>query len=162
MHAVECIFLLEALQLQAPACLETANVSDSSHDTGCATIHHLHHLKWLLCSGYREACDFARQRLESAAQSHAGSEAGLRKAVLNIAKTTLSSKILTHDKEHFANLAVDAVQRLKGSTNLDSIHIIKKTGGTLRVCPCDNEDVSTSFVQLVLMQPCQHALQLCL
>lgn len=33
---------------------------------------------------------------------------------MNIAKTTLSSKILTGDKEHFANLAVDAIMRLKG------------------------------------------------
>jgi chaperonin GroEL (HSP60 family) len=52
---------------------------------------------------------------------------------LNIARTTLSSKILTHDKDHFAELAVDAVMRLKGSTNLESINIIKKPGGTLRV-----------------------------
>ena len=75
----------------------------------------------------------ARQTLEAAAHSHAGSDESLKTALLNIAKTTLSSKILTHDKEHFANLAVDAVRRLKGSTNLDSIHIIKKAGGTLRV-----------------------------
>ena len=53
--------------------------------------------------------------------------------LLNIARTTLSSKILTHDKDHFARLAVDAVMRLKGSTNLESIHVIKKPGGTLRV-----------------------------
>ncbi len=33
--------------------------------------------------------------------------------LMNIAKTTLSSKILTVDKEHFSNLAVDAVMRLK-------------------------------------------------
>lgn len=46
-----------------------------------------------------------------------------------------SSKILTQDKEHFARLAVDAVLRLKGSSNLESIHIIKKTGGTLKVMP---------------------------
>lgn len=45
----------------------------------------------------------------------------------------LSSKILTQDKEHFAELAVDAVLRLKGSSNLESIHIIKKAGGTLKV-----------------------------
>ncbi len=52
---------------------------------------------------------------------------------MNIARTTLSSKILTLDKDHFAELAVDAVLRLKGSTNLESINIIKKPGGTLRV-----------------------------
>lgn len=35
------------------------------------------------------------------------------------------------DKDHFATLAVDAVMRLKGSTNLEMIQIVKKTGGTL-------------------------------
>lgn len=52
--------------------------------------------------------------------------------LLNIARTTLSSKIVTLEKDHFANMVVDAVLRLKGSTNLDSIHIIKKLGGSLR------------------------------
>jgi hypothetical protein len=36
-----------------------------------------------------------------------------RSDLCNIAMTTLSSKILSQDKEHFANLAVDAVLRLK-------------------------------------------------
>ncbi|KAI8550001.1 hypothetical protein RHMOL_Rhmol06G0069700 [Rhododendron molle] len=51
--------------------------------------------------------------------------------LMKIAMTTLSSKILSQDKEHFAKLAVDAVMRLKGSTNLESIQIIKKPGGSL-------------------------------
>lgn len=33
--------------------------------------------------------------------------------LMNIAMTTLSSKILSQDKGHFATLAVDAVMRLK-------------------------------------------------
>jgi len=45
--------------------------------------------------------------------------------------TTLSSKLLKHDKERFARLAVDAVLRLGGSGDLDLIKIIKKAGGTL-------------------------------
>lgn len=49
----------------------------------------------------------------------------------NIAMTTLSSKLLKSEREQFANLAVDSVLRLKGSTNLDYIKIIKKPGGTL-------------------------------
>jgi len=52
--------------------------------------------------------------------------------LLHVAKTTLSSKILTIEKEHFARLCVDAVQRLHGGANLEMINIIKKTGGTLR------------------------------
>lgn len=51
--------------------------------------------------------------------------------LLNISRTTLSSKLLTHHKDHFARLAVDAVMRLKGSGNLEAIHIIKKLGGSL-------------------------------
>ena len=37
---------------------------------------------------------------------------------MNIAMTTLSSKILSQDKEHFAKLAVDAVMRLKVKCDL--------------------------------------------
>jgi T-complex protein 1 subunit beta len=36
-----------------------------------------------------------------------------RSDLFNIARTTLSSKVLAQDKEYFANLAVDAVLRLK-------------------------------------------------
>lgn len=57
--------------------------------------------------------------------------AKFRLDLLNIAKTTLSSKILSQDKEQFATLAVDAILRLKGSTNLNNIQIIKKVGGKL-------------------------------
>lgn len=50
---------------------------------------------------------------------------------MNIARTTLSSKILSQHKEFFAKISVDAVLRLKGSGNLQAIQIIKKQGGTL-------------------------------
>lgn len=36
-----------------------------------------------------------------------------RQDLMNIARTTLSSKVLSQDKDYFANLAVDAVLRLK-------------------------------------------------
>ena len=51
---------------------------------------------------------------------------------MNIARTTLSSKLLTHHKDHFAQLAVDAVLRLRGSGNLEAIKIIKKLGGGMK------------------------------
>lgn len=51
--------------------------------------------------------------------------------LMNIARTTLSSKLLTHHKDHFARLAVEAVMRLKGSGNLEAIHVIKKLGGSM-------------------------------
>ncbi len=86
----------------------------------------------VIIAGYREAAEAARQRLEQIASDNAADPVAFRQDLINIAKTTLSSKILTSDKEHFAELAVDAVLRLKGSTNLDAIQIIKKPGGTIR------------------------------
>ena len=58
--------------------------------------------------------------------------AKFKEDLLNIAKTTISSKILTQYKQMFAELAVNAVLRLKGSGNLDAIQIIKKLGGGLQ------------------------------
>ena len=40
-------------------------------------------------------------------------EIKFREDLMNIARTTLSSKILVHHRDHFASLAVDAVLRLK-------------------------------------------------
>ena len=54
-----------------------------------------------------------------------------REDLMNIARTTLSSKILSQHKDLFSKIAVDAVVRLKGSGNLQAIQIIKKQGGTL-------------------------------
>jgi len=50
---------------------------------------------------------------------------------MNIAKTTLSSKLLTQQKETFAKMAVDAVLRLQGNDDLALIKIIKKQGNSL-------------------------------
>ncbi len=81
--------------------------------------------------------------------------------LLNIARTTLSSKILTHDKDHFAELAVDAVLRLKGSTNLESINIIKKPGGTLRVSERHSEAPFTYLAEVLRAAVCSWSIQLC-
>jgi T-complex protein 1 subunit beta len=54
-----------------------------------------------------------------------------REDLLNIARTTLSSKVLACEKDHFATIAVDAVLRLKGHKDLDHIQRIKKVGGRL-------------------------------
>ncbi|CAK94757.1 unnamed protein product (macronuclear) [Paramecium tetraurelia] len=52
--------------------------------------------------------------------------------LIKIARTTLSSKLITTDRDYFADLCVKAVLRLKGSSNLDYIQIIKLPGGTIR------------------------------
>ncbi|KAE8212364.1 hypothetical protein CF327_g3971 [Tilletia walkeri] len=84
-----------------------------------------------IVEGYRIASTAALKALDAAAQDHSSDTALFRKDLLNIARTTLSSKVLSEDKDYFANLAVDAVLRLKGSTNLENIQIIKKLGGKL-------------------------------
>jgi len=85
-----------------------------------------------IIAGWRKACDAARQALEAATYDNAANEDAFRNDLLNIARTTLSSKLLTHFKDHFAKLAVDAVLRLKKqNSDLESIQIIKKLGGRL-------------------------------
>ena len=81
--------------------------------------------------GFRIASEAALRALVSAAQDHSADKDAFRNDLLNIARTTLSSKVLSQDKDYFANLAVDAVLRLNGSTNLENIQIIKKLGGKL-------------------------------
>ena len=81
---------------------------------------------------FREACTVAKAALEAEAIDNAGNDEVFRADLLNIARTTLSSKILTHDKDHFAKLAVEAVMRLKGSGNLEMIQLIQKAGGSLK------------------------------
>lgn len=85
-----------------------------------------------IISGWRKACDAARQALESAAIDNSKDAAKFREDLLNIARTTLSSKLLTQHRDHFAELAVNAILRLKGSGNLEAIQLIKKLGGGLR------------------------------
>ncbi|KAL2920818.1 T-complex protein 1 subunit beta [Bienertia sinuspersici] len=85
-----------------------------------------------IISGYRMATECAHNALLKKVVDNKLDSDKFRSDLMNIAMTTLSSKILSQDKEHFANMAVDAVMRLKGSTNLEAIQIIKKPGGSLR------------------------------
>ncbi|CAG8752729.1 14480_t:CDS:10, partial [Gigaspora rosea] len=82
-----------------------------------------------IIDGYRIASAAAYKALEDSAVDNGANPEAFRKDLTNIARTTLSSKVLSQDKDYFSNLAVDAVLRLKGSTNLEHIQIIKKVGG---------------------------------
>ncbi|CBZ52050.1 putative TCP-1/cpn60 family chaperonin [Neospora caninum Liverpool] len=85
----------------------------------------------IITTGYRKALSVARQRLQQI--SFGCEEDRLRDYLMNVARTTLSSKLLTHEKEHFAKIAVDAILRLKEhASSLELVHIIKKPGGCLR------------------------------
>lgn len=85
-----------------------------------------------IISGWREATKVAYAALEASATDNSSNPEKFKKDLLNIAQTTLSSKVLAHHRDFFANLAVDAVLRLKKTLNLEYIHIIKKTGSSLR------------------------------
>lgn len=85
-----------------------------------------------IIAGWRLATEAARTALIQAAHSNGEDAEKFKEDLLNIARTTLSSKILAQEKDHFARIAVDAILRLKGSGNLEAIHILKKPGGSLR------------------------------
>jgi T-complex protein 1 subunit beta len=85
----------------------------------------------IVIQGWRKARDVAKKVLLETATDNFDDKEKFRQDLINIALTTLSSKLLKSEREQFAMLAVDSVLRLKGSTNLDYIKIIKKPGGTL-------------------------------
>ena len=84
-----------------------------------------------IIAGWRKASAAAKEALENSASDNSKNEEVFREDLMNIARTTLSSKILSQHKDFFSKLAVDAVLRLKGSGNLDAIQIIRIQGGTL-------------------------------
>lgn len=85
----------------------------------------------IIIAGWRRAAEVARDALTQSAQDHSSDTEKFKEDLMNIARTTLSSKILSQHKEFFSKLAVDAVLRLKGSGELSAIQLIKKSGGTL-------------------------------
>lgn len=85
----------------------------------------------IIIKGWREARKVAQKVLEEISSDNFEDKEAFKQDLKNIALTTLSSKLLLHDREKFANLCVDAVLRLQGSANMDYIKLIKKAGGTL-------------------------------
>lgn len=84
-----------------------------------------------IIEGFRIASKAALSALEKAAVDNSSNEELFYNDLIDIAKTTLSSKILSQDKDHFSKLAADAIVRLSGSTDLEHIQIIKIIGGRL-------------------------------
>ena len=85
-----------------------------------------------IAAGWRLARAQAQTALTASAQDHSLDPTQFREDLLKIAQTTLSSKLLTHEKQYFAELAVDAVLRLQGSNNLEHIQLLKMPGGSIR------------------------------
>ncbi|KAG6873104.1 T-complex protein 1 subunit beta [Termitomyces sp. Mi166 len=99
-----------------------------------------------IVEGFRIASVAALKALEDAAVDNFSDPTVFRQDLFNIARTTLSSKVLSQDKDYFANLAVDAVLRLKGSIDLEHIQIIKKVGGKLTDSYLDEGDLGSMSV----------------
>lgn len=87
-----------------------------------------------IIEGYRAATQVALETLKKLSVDHGDNAEVFHEDLLKIARTTLSSKILTVEREHFAQLCVEAVMRLKkeNAQNLELINIMKKIGGTMR------------------------------
>lgn len=86
----------------------------------------------VVISGFRLARDRARETLIKISLNNKEDKVQFRNDLVNIAMTTLSSKLLTHEKEFFANMVVDSVLRFKDGANLEAIKILKKVGGSLK------------------------------
>ena len=81
-----------------------------------------------IIAGYRKAVQVAKDALVKSAVDMSLDPEQFQKDLLNIARTTLSSKILAQHKDHFSQLCVQAVLRLKGSGDLQAIQVIKIQG----------------------------------
>lgn len=101
----------------------------------------------VIIEGWRRATQVARAALEASSLDHSADADLFRLDLLNIARTTLSSKLLTHEKDQFAHLAVDAVMRIRDSLSLEAIQIIKKTGGSLKVGGCAWRPLPLLFIE---------------
>lgn len=66
-----------------------------------------------IIAGWRKAVDVARTALANAARDNGSDEVAFKNDLVNIARTTLSSKILTNSKQYFSELAVDAILRIR-------------------------------------------------
>lgn len=84
-----------------------------------------------IIAGWRLAMDAAREALTKSAVDNSADKEKLKSDLMNIARTTLSSKLLNKDKDKFSELAVNAVLRLEGSTDLNLIQVLKLPGGSL-------------------------------
>ena len=84
-----------------------------------------------IISGWRQASKIALKALEGCAKDHHDNPQAFHEDLVRVAGTTLNSKVLAMEHDQFAEMAVKAVERLKDTTRLDAISILKIPGGTL-------------------------------
>lgn len=90
----------------------------------------------IIIEGFRMAQKCAVDKLETLTFDNGADKSAFREDLMNIARTTLSSKLVKHEKELFATLTVDAVLRLnthETGHDLTHIQILKKQGGALNM-----------------------------
>lgn len=85
----------------------------------------------LIVEGYNRAAAIALETLSERATVQLADEE-FEENLVNLARTTLASKIVKFEQEEMARLATDAILRLEGSLDLDLIHIIKIPGASLK------------------------------
>lgn len=86
----------------------------------------------LIIKGFRESARESIRISQSRSFDKSENPEIFYREILNVAKTTLNSKIISPFREHFARIVVKAILKLKGSTNINTIKIIKKCGGSLK------------------------------
>jgi len=86
----------------------------------------------IIIQGYRDAAREALKVIEKNSFNNSFNLELFCSDLLNVAKTTLSSKVIFSNKEHFSRIALKAALKLRGSTDIKRIQIIKKRGGSLR------------------------------
>jgi len=88
----------------------------------------------ILVSGYRKA---AQKAIETINKTSVPVDIEDRKTLLEVALTSMGSKAVGAAKEHFAEIAIDAVKQIteqrgdKKLADIDNIQLIKKTGKSL-------------------------------
>jgi len=84
-----------------------------------------------IIAGWRKAIDVAVNSLNECSNDNSDNPELFRQDLLNIARTTLCSKIVAVELDYFSEMCVDAVLRLNGQP-IEMIQIIKKLGGQLK------------------------------
>jgi len=84
-----------------------------------------------IIAGWRKAIEVAVNALNECSNDNSDNPELFRQDLLNIARTTLCSKIVAVELDYFSEMCVDAVLRLNGQP-IEMIQIIKKLGGQLK------------------------------
>jgi hypothetical protein len=107
------------------------------------------------CAGFREAEAVAKAELESAAFSNVQEPEAFRRDLLNIARTTLSSKILTGKRSHALHILVmrpcNSRHRRQQCSNTANIMLALAQGITKQVSEVRLSSQAVTNIYLLLL-----------